>query len=50
MNINTITYEVGMIVFAGTVSLWCPKVKEPLVKMLCHGSGVRSIAVDKSGK
>ena len=34
----------------GTVTLWSPNVKEPLVKMLCHGSGTRSIAVDTSGQ
>ncbi|XP_074167499.1 WD repeat-containing protein 46 [Sminthopsis crassicaudata] len=33
----------------GTVSLWCPAVKEPLVKILCHRGGVRSVAVDSSG-
>ncbi|XP_041368413.1 WD repeat-containing protein 46-like isoform X2 [Gigantopelta aegis] len=33
----------------GTVTLWSPNVKEPLVKMLCHGTGVRSVAVDKRG-
>ncbi|KAM9004641.1 WD repeat-containing protein 46 isoform X1 [Sarcophilus harrisii] len=33
----------------GTVSLWCPAVKEPLVKILCHHGGVRSVAVDSSG-
>ncbi|XP_077430052.1 WD repeat-containing protein 46 isoform X2 [Vanacampus margaritifer] len=33
----------------GTVSLWSPSQKEPLVKMLCHQAGVRSIAVDKTG-
>ncbi|XP_078392782.1 WD repeat-containing protein 46, partial [Cetorhinus maximus] len=33
----------------GTVTLWSPNVKEPLVKMLCHRGGVRAIAVDKTG-
>ncbi|CAJ1084939.1 WD repeat-containing protein 46 [Xyrichtys novacula] len=33
----------------GTVSLWSPNQKEPLVKMLCHQGNVRSVAVDKSG-
>ncbi|XP_035239110.1 WD repeat-containing protein 46 [Anguilla anguilla] len=33
----------------GTVTLWSPNQKEPLVKMLCHKGGVRSIAVDKTG-
>nr|DBA20443.1 TPA: hypothetical protein GDO54_017220 [Pyxicephalus adspersus] len=33
----------------GTVSLWSPSVKEPLVKMLCHRGGVRSLSVDKTG-
>lgn len=34
----------------GTVSMWSPNVKESLVKMLCHGGGVRSVAVDKRGR
>ncbi|KAK2158080.1 hypothetical protein NP493_1821g00030 [Ridgeia piscesae] len=34
----------------GTVTLWSPNVNEPLVKMLCHGSGTRSIAVDQTGQ
>ncbi|XP_060070802.1 WD repeat-containing protein 46-like [Ylistrum balloti] len=34
----------------GTVTMWSPNVKEPLVKMLCHRNGVRSIAVDPQGK
>ncbi|OWF37440.1 WD repeat-containing protein 46-like isoform X2 [Mizuhopecten yessoensis] len=34
----------------GTVTMWSPNVKEPLVKMLCHRHGVRSIAVDPQGK
>ncbi|XP_060566570.1 WD repeat-containing protein 46-like, partial [Ruditapes philippinarum] len=33
----------------GTVTQWCPKMKEPVVKMLCHNSGVRSVTIDKSG-
>ncbi|XP_077986763.1 WD repeat-containing protein 46-like [Glandiceps talaboti] len=33
----------------GTVTLWSPNVKEPLVKTLCHKSAVRSIAIDKTG-
>ncbi|XP_058866507.1 WD repeat-containing protein 46-like [Acipenser ruthenus] len=33
----------------GTVTLWSPNQKEPLVKMLCHRGGVRAIAVDKTG-
>ncbi|KAK7478780.1 hypothetical protein BaRGS_00029991, partial [Batillaria attramentaria] len=33
----------------GTVTLWSPNVKEPLVKMLCHKSSVRSVAVDPTG-
>uniref|UniRef100_A0A3Q2XQ12 WD repeat-containing protein 46 n=1 Tax=Hippocampus comes TaxID=109280 RepID=A0A3Q2XQ12_HIPCM len=33
----------------GTVTLWSPSQKEPLVKMLCHHGGVRSVAVDKTG-
>ncbi|MBN3308772.1 WDR46 protein, partial [Amia calva] len=33
----------------GTVTFWSPNQKEPLVKMLCHRGGVRSIAIDKTG-
>ncbi|XP_038598179.1 WD repeat-containing protein 46 [Tachyglossus aculeatus] len=33
----------------GTVTLWSPAVKEPLVKMLCHKGGVRAVAVDPTG-
>uniref|UniRef100_A0A8C8HSK0 WD repeat-containing protein 46 n=1 Tax=Oncorhynchus tshawytscha TaxID=74940 RepID=A0A8C8HSK0_ONCTS len=33
----------------GTVTLWTPNQREPLVKMLCHQGGVRSVAVDKTG-
>ncbi|XP_059495486.1 WD repeat-containing protein 46 isoform X2 [Stegostoma tigrinum] len=33
----------------GTVSLWSPNSKEPLVKMLCHRGGVRAIAIDRTG-
>ncbi|CAI9623499.1 unnamed protein product [Staurois parvus] len=33
----------------GTVSLWSPSVREPLVKMLCHRGAVRSVSVDKTG-
>ncbi|KAJ8024819.1 WD repeat-containing protein 46 [Holothuria leucospilota] len=33
----------------GTVTLWTPNQPEPVVKMLCHRSAVRSIAVDAKG-
>ncbi|KAI7798228.1 WD repeat-containing protein 46 [Triplophysa rosa] len=33
----------------GTVSLWSPNQKEPLVKMLCHRGAIRSLTVDKTG-
>ncbi|KAI5101504.1 WD repeat-containing protein 46 [Silurus meridionalis] len=33
----------------GTVSLWSPNQREPLVKMLCHRGAVRSLTVDKTG-
>ncbi|XP_030053076.1 WD repeat-containing protein 46 [Microcaecilia unicolor] len=33
----------------GTVSLWSPNLKEPLVKMLCHRAAVRAVAVDNTG-
>jgi len=35
---------------SGTVTLWSPNVKEPLVKMLCHQSVLKSMAVTKDGK
>lgn len=35
---------------SGSVSMWSPNVNEPLVKMLCHGAAVRSVAVDPTGK
>lgn len=34
---------------AGTVTLWSPNVKEPLVRMLCHRGAVRAAAVDPTG-
>ncbi|XP_077180589.1 WD repeat-containing protein 46 isoform X2 [Paroedura picta] len=33
----------------GTVTLWSPNIKEPLVRMLCHRGAVRAVAVDPSG-
>ncbi|XP_069602384.1 WD repeat-containing protein 46 isoform X2 [Ranitomeya imitator] len=33
----------------GTVSLWSPTIKEPLVKMLCHNGAVRALSIDKTG-
>ncbi|XP_028909444.1 WD repeat-containing protein 46 [Ornithorhynchus anatinus] len=33
----------------GTVTLWSPAMKEPLVKVLCHKGGVRAVAVDPTG-
>ncbi|XP_040298555.1 WD repeat-containing protein 46 isoform X2 [Bufo bufo] len=33
----------------GSVSLWSPSMKEPLVKMLCHGGAVRALSIDKTG-
>ncbi|XP_041481473.1 WD repeat-containing protein 46-like [Lytechinus variegatus] len=33
----------------GTVTMWSPNSREPLVKMLCHKGAVRSIAIDKQG-
>ncbi|XP_025916853.1 WD repeat-containing protein 46, partial [Apteryx rowi] len=33
----------------GTVTLWSPNVKEPLVRMLCHRGAIRALAVDRSG-
>ncbi|CAD6197923.1 unnamed protein product [Caenorhabditis auriculariae] len=34
----------------GTVALWSPNAKEPLVKMLAHKSAIKGIAVDEQGK
>ena len=31
------------------VTLWSPNVQEPLVKMLCHRSAIRSMAISQSG-
>ncbi|XP_071657077.1 WD repeat-containing protein 46 [Patagioenas fasciata] len=33
----------------GTVTLWCPSVPEPLVRLLCHRGAVRALAVDATG-
>jgi U3 small nucleolar RNA-associated protein 7 len=33
----------------GTVTMWSPTMKEPLVKMLCHRGPLTGIAVDRSG-
>uniref|UniRef100_A0A914XMV2 WD repeat-containing protein 46 n=1 Tax=Plectus sambesii TaxID=2011161 RepID=A0A914XMV2_9BILA len=33
----------------GVVTLWSPNVKEPLVRMLAHSSGIRGVAVDQTG-
>ncbi|XP_014668594.1 PREDICTED: WD repeat-containing protein 46-like [Priapulus caudatus] len=33
----------------GSVTLWSPSVKEPLIKMLCHRSAIRGLAVDTTG-
>ena len=34
----------------GSVTLWSPNVKEPLVKMLCHQSVIKSLAISYDGK
>ncbi|XP_015746174.1 WD repeat-containing protein 46 [Python bivittatus] len=34
---------------SGTVTLWSPSAKAPLVRMLCHRGAVRAVAVDTSG-
>ena len=36
--------------YNGTVTMWSPNMTTPLVKMLCHRGGVKSIAVDSQGK
>jgi U3 small nucleolar RNA-associated protein 7 len=35
---------------SGVVTMWSPNVKEPLVKMLCHKSPIKSLAVSHDGK
>jgi U3 small nucleolar RNA-associated protein 7 len=34
---------------SGVVTLWSPNVKDPLVKMLCHKSGIKSLAINQNG-
>jgi len=34
---------------SGTVTLWSPNVQEPLVKLLCHQSVLKSLAVSRDG-
>ncbi|KAF6034206.1 WDR46 [Bugula neritina] len=34
----------------GSVTLWSPNVKEPLVEVLAHQTAVRSLCVDKTGR
>lgn len=33
----------------GTVTMWSPTVKEPLVSILCHSQSVRAVEVDITG-
>nr|XP_009859601.1 WD repeat-containing protein 46-like isoform X2 [Ciona intestinalis] len=33
----------------GSISMWSPNQKEPLVRMLCHKTAIRSMAVEKRG-
>lgn len=52
--LRTFEWFVGFLVnilndILGTVSLWSPNVKEPLVKMLAHPCAVRGISIDESG-
>ena len=41
---------VVILLFSGTVTMWAPNTKDPLVKMLCHRGPVQSIAIDTKGK
>ncbi|XP_004535068.1 probable U3 small nucleolar RNA-associated protein 7 [Ceratitis capitata] len=34
----------------GVVSMWSPKVREPLAKMLCHSTPISALTVDPKGK
>ena len=34
----------------GTVTMWSPSMKEPLVKMLCHHGPVTALAIDNAGR
>lgn len=47
MNGNLITNQIYF--FKGVVTLWSPNVKEPLVKMLCHKSAIKSLAINQNG-
>ncbi|XP_033119213.1 WD repeat-containing protein 46-like isoform X2 [Anneissia japonica] len=33
----------------GTVTMWSPNMKEPLAKMICHPTAIRSVAIDSKG-
>uniref|UniRef100_H2Z4C9 BING4 C-terminal domain-containing protein n=1 Tax=Ciona savignyi TaxID=51511 RepID=H2Z4C9_CIOSA len=33
----------------GSVTMWTPNQKEPVVKMLCHNTAIRALAVDQCG-
>ncbi|KAJ7370137.1 WD repeat-containing protein 46 [Desmophyllum pertusum] len=35
--------------YNGTVTMWAPSMKDPLVKMLCHRGPVQAIAIDNKG-
>ena len=43
-------FDLACVVCSGTVTLWSPNIKQPLVKMLCQGGATRSIAVDHTGQ
>lgn len=34
----------------GVVSMWSPKLRKPLAKLLCHGTSLTSIAIDPKGQ
>ena len=48
--LQAVVINKGILLFSGTVTMWAPNTKDPLVKMLCHRGPVQSIAIDTKGK